>query len=275
MNAVSTPSIRGARTMLVLAGLLVAIPALSGGLGGCAIGHLAGAMAQNFEYQKELQVLPKYDLEGKTVAVVVDADMGVLYEHPKLVEKITGGVTLRIGRDVPGCSVVDPRQILAWQWNTPQWNAMPYGEIAESLGVDRVIFIDIYEYRLHPPGNYWLWEGVCAANISVIERDGFDPDMFADTFDVTANFPSVKNVDRCARSRWNPNASCCPSLIAPLVNSSRPRSSSRRASATSTPRAFKIARASSTAIARWASSSVTSGSSFATCWPGSTCRSRT
>ena len=75
---------------------------------------------------------------------------------------------------------------------------MPYGELAESLNVDRVIFIDIYEYRLNPPGNRWLWEGVCAANVSVIERDGFDPDMFADTFDVVSNFPTIEGVDRTA-----------------------------------------------------------------------------
>ena len=67
-----------------------------------------------------------------------------------------------------------------------------------SLGVNRVVFIDIYEYRLNPPGNRWIWDGVCAANISLIERDGFDPDMFVDTFTVTSEFPKIEGVDRTA-----------------------------------------------------------------------------
>ncbi len=168
-------------------------------LSGCAVAHLAAAMGQEFEYQKQIQVLPKYTgLENKRVAVVVDADMAMLYEHPDLVGKITSGVTLRIARDVPGAMVARPDAVVAWQWRTPQWNAMPYGELAESLTVDRVVFVDLYEYRLNPPGNQWLWEGVCAANISVIERDSFDPDMFIDTFDVVSNFPSIQGVDRSA-----------------------------------------------------------------------------
>jgi len=91
---------------------------------------------------------------------------------------------------------VHPDQVIAWQWRTPQWNAMPYGELPAALGVDRVVYIDIYEYRLNPPGNYWLWEGVCAANIGVIEPDGFDPDMFADSYNVVSTFPHIQNVDR-------------------------------------------------------------------------------
>jgi hypothetical protein len=166
-------------------------------IAGCAIANLVGGMMQNQEYQKLVQKLPKYDgLENQRVAVLVDADLGLLYEYPRLVEQVTGGVTARIGRDVPGTQVRRPEEILRWQWRTPQWNAMAYGEMAESLDVDRIVFIEIYEYRLNPPGNRWLWEGVCAANIGVVERDGFDPDMFADTFAVTSEFPTVKNVDR-------------------------------------------------------------------------------
>lgn len=176
---------------LILA--LLAVPIL----GGCAIGHLAAAMGQNFEYQKQIEVLSKYEgLEGKRIAVLVDAEMSILYEHPDLVGKITSGVTARVGRDVPGAQVLRPADIVAWQWRTPQWNAMPYGEMAAALGVDRVVLIELYEYRLNPPGNRWLWEGICAANVSVIEADGFDPDTFADTFNVAGEFPPIQGVDR-------------------------------------------------------------------------------
>jgi hypothetical protein len=174
--------------------LLAAAP-----LGGCQVGQLYGALMQNYEYQKRLEILPKYDdFDGKTVAVVVDADMVTLYEHPMLIDKVCGGVSLRMARDVPGLQdetgrsrIVDPRLIRAWQYRTPQWNAMAYGEIAEALNVDRVVYVDIYEYRLNPPGNQWMWEGVCAATVGVIERNHIDPDVFAETLTVEGRFPST------------------------------------------------------------------------------------
>jgi hypothetical protein len=179
------------------AALLLAAPLL----GGCAVAYAIGGMAQNVEYQKQVQTPAEYDdLAGKDVAVVVDTDLAILYEHPGLVEKVTTGVTLRIGRDVPDARVVRPSDIIAWQWKTPQWNAMPYGEMAASLNVDRVIYVDIYEYRLNPPGNRWLWDGVCAASVNVIERDWIDPDMFAETFTVTSRFPDLEGVDRTSAS---------------------------------------------------------------------------
>jgi hypothetical protein len=180
---------------------ILAILVSCAGSTGCAVGHLVGGMMQNAEYQKQIEVPAKYpDLEGKSVAVVVDADRSVLYEFPQVIEKITTGVTLRIGRDVPSVRVMRPDQVVNWQWRTPQWNAMSYGGIAQSLGVERVILIDLYEYRLNPPGNQWLWECTCAATVNVIEADGFDPDMFADSFTVATKFPSVDAVDRSGAS---------------------------------------------------------------------------
>ena len=44
----------------------------------------------------------------------------------------------------------------------------------------RIVYLDVYEYRLHPIGNSWIWEGLCAANVGVIEADSFDPDLFVE-----------------------------------------------------------------------------------------------
>lgn len=179
----------------LLASILLAASTLL--LGSCAAFHLAGAMAQNYEYQKLIQVLPQYSgLEDQSIAVVVDADMATLYEHPDLVANIVGGVSGRIQENVPGARVIDPRVVLGWQYRTPQWNAMPYGQLTEELNVDRVVYIDIHEYRLNPPGNRWEWEGVCAANVGIIERGSFMPDSFADSFNVTARFPTMTGVSR-------------------------------------------------------------------------------
>jgi hypothetical protein len=171
------------------------------GLSGCAATNFLGAVGQAAEYQKKIEVLAKYSgLENKTVAVLVDADLATLYDYPDLAATVTSGVTARLGRDVPGAKVLNPQIVVTWQYRTPLWNSLPYGEICEQLNVDRVVFIDIQEFRLNPPGNRWEWEGAASAMVGIIERDGIDPDQFAQTIDLSARFPTVSGVDRDSAS---------------------------------------------------------------------------
>jgi hypothetical protein len=180
-------------TLLPLGLLLLLAPALEG----CAIAKLAGAMAQSAEYQKKIEVLAEYrGLENAKTAVLVDADLGLLYENPNLVAKVTAGVSERIRRDVPGVLVLNPDVILAWQYRTPQWNAMSFAEMAAELHVDRVVFIEIYEFRLNPEGNRWLWDGACAATVGVVEADSFSPDLFVQTFEIVSKYPDMQGVTR-------------------------------------------------------------------------------
>jgi hypothetical protein len=166
-------------------------------LGGCAVGKLLGGMAQNAEYQKEIEVHPVYSgLENKSVAVIVDVDLAILYEYPDVAMTLSANIARRVQANVPGISVLAPSRVSQWQFRTPQWNAMQYSEIAERLNVDRVVHVDIYEYRLHPPGNQWLWDGVCAANVGIIERDGYDPDNYVDRFNISVAFPDMTGVTR-------------------------------------------------------------------------------
>lgn len=164
---------------------------------GCIAGNLIGGMMQNAEYQKQIEVLPQYTgLENRSVAVVVQADLSTLYEYPDLVTDVIGGVSGRLAREVPGARVLEPRIVVEWQLRTPQWDALPYGDICAALGVERVVFIDIYEYRLNPPGNRWVWEGTFVALVSLVEADGIDPDYFADTYTVQVTFPHVPHLTK-------------------------------------------------------------------------------
>src|SRR5262245_23315495 len=168
-------------------------------LNGCEVAELVGGMAQANEDQMLIEVLPKYDgLQGHTVAVIVDADMSTLYEHPYVVAKLTNEVSAQIVEHVPDCKgkVQSPQAVLSWQYRTPQWSALPLGDLADQLNVDRVVHIDVLEYRLNPPGNRYLWEGVCVARVGIIERGGVDPDTFSQTFDINAKFPTVTGVGR-------------------------------------------------------------------------------
>lgn len=182
-------NIRAVSNLVLLVAALLA--------GGCAAAELIGGMAQNLEYQKLVDTPPKYTgLENHTVAVIVDTDLSMLYEYPDLGAKVSAGVSARIARDVPGARVLNPQVVLSWQYRAPQWAALPYGEMCAELNVDRIVMIEILEYRLNPPGNRYVWDGTATARIGLIERDGLDPDSFAETFDVSAKFPNMEGVSK-------------------------------------------------------------------------------
>jgi hypothetical protein len=127
----------------------------------------------------------------------IDApDYATLVEHPTVVGQITANVAVRIARHVKGATVLPPGEVLNWQYRTPQWRALAHGEVAKELGVDRLVYIDLYEYRLNPVGNSYLWDGVAGANIGVIEADGLAPDEFVYTTNVVERFPDQEGVGR-------------------------------------------------------------------------------
>jgi hypothetical protein len=165
--------------------------------GGCAAVDLASGMAQNAEYQKKLLVPAAYDrLAGKQVAILVNTNMTMMYEHPYLAERIALGVgyALQDHADdlIPGVKVIDPQHTLRWQYSTPGWPMLSYADTAKTLEAERVILIDVYEYRLHPPGNRYQWEGTCGARIRIIEAapDALDPETPRAEYDVIAKYPS-------------------------------------------------------------------------------------
>ncbi len=166
-------------------------------LAGCQLPGLIGAVGQNIEREKKVEVLAKYaGLENRRVAVLVKADMGTLYEHPNVVPNIAANLSQRIHDNVSGAKVLDPRTVLNFQYQKSSWAAMPLGKLAEELDVDRVVVVDIYEFRLNPPGNRWMWEGVCGAHIGVAERDGIEPDEPVEQWNVAAKFPPQEGTAR-------------------------------------------------------------------------------
>jgi hypothetical protein len=166
-------------------------------LAGCQIFGAAGVIGQNIEREKKIEVLAQYDgLRGSTVAVLVDTDMMVMYEYPSVVANICANLSRRLAQNVEGIGVLDPTYVLDWQYQTPSWQSLPYGVMCDELGVDRVVWVDLFEFRLNPPGNRWQWDGAASANVGIVEIDGFDPDSFADSFDVTATFPDIAELGR-------------------------------------------------------------------------------
>jgi len=164
---------------------------------GCAIPQILSAVGHNIEREKEIEVLSKYTgLENATVAVLIHADHAMLYEYPLIKPQMTMNISVRLQQNVSGTRILLPQHVLAWEYQTPTWSSMPMGQVCDLLDVDRVVYVDVLEFRLNPPGNRFLWEGLVVANVSVFERHGIDPDAPIEEFSVTSRFPDVRTITR-------------------------------------------------------------------------------
>jgi hypothetical protein len=179
--------------MIRLTAILSTLLLVAVGLG-CSLIAFGGAAKQAIEDQMLIEKLAEYPLEGKTVAVVINTDLVIHYEHPGIANLIAEAISGRIAIHVKDVKVIHPGMIAKWQFETPQWTAMPTSEIAKVLQAERVVYIDLHEYRLTPPGNQWLWEGRCSAVIGIIEADSYEQDGFTDTFEISGIFPRRPSV---------------------------------------------------------------------------------
>lgn len=181
----------GTTRALAILGLTLACVSLSG----CAIGMLVGGMAESAHRSGSHQVYAEYDgLKGKSFAVVVAVDRAMESEAPGLAARLTGRINILISNAhaaMPDGATEAPRvdRLLKVLYNNPSWVAMPRSQVAEMLGVDRLIVVDVAAYRLHEPGNQYVWSGVAAGTVSVYEADGPLPDDAAYEKSVSVTFP--------------------------------------------------------------------------------------
>lgn len=157
--------------------------------------QLIGGMAESGERYKEIEVKAQYyGLEGKTVAVLIDAPYEILFEYPTLVTEMTDILNLRLASKCPGTQVLTTRDVLKYQTENVYWPSMDYSELINDLDVQRLVIIDLIEYRLHEPGNGYIWKGASVGDVMVFEADGIDPSNPAYMERVIAKFPKVSGI---------------------------------------------------------------------------------
>lgn len=161
------------------------------GAPGC---QLLGYTMTTLERTGSHDVSAEYEgLVDKRVAIVVDADKLIQANFPRLVAELTASVAARLSTESNITMVmIPPAKILRYQLDNPRWAAKPYDELGAALGADRLIIIDLYEFRLHEPGNQWVWSGIAAARVGVVEADGPVPEEFIYTNDLSVDFPDLQ-----------------------------------------------------------------------------------
>lgn len=179
-TCVRTGHLAGSLTIGVVAALM---------LGGC-LGELIGGMAQSAHRQGSTTVERKTDvLDGKTFAVVVVIDRSISATSPALAEALTLRMTRLLAENSQASGYAPSQQVIAYLGNQPSWRAWPRGRLPEELGVDRVVLVDMLDYRIYEPGNAYLWDGLAWGSVEVYDATAFDPDQPIYEEEVRVRFP--------------------------------------------------------------------------------------
>jgi hypothetical protein len=174
--------------------LLVALAfAMAASVGGCAIVGFSGAMIDSYRRHSTRTVEAEYHgLEGKQWAVVVTANRIIQADHPQVVPFLNARITERLLEQqelIGATGFVPAENVLSFIYENPRWIAMPRGELARSLGVERLIFVELLEYRLNDPGNQYLWDGLATGTVGVIEADSPMADEYTFERAIRVSFP--------------------------------------------------------------------------------------
>ncbi|MEM8757578.1 MAG: hypothetical protein AAGF47_07330 [Planctomycetota bacterium] len=130
-------------------------------------------------------------LVGKSFAVLISADRGIQADYPEIVPRLSRRIAEELVANVDVAGYVPGPVILQYQYENPSWSAMAFGEVDDELGVERLVVVDLQEFRLNDPGNRYLYDGVAAASINVVEADGSTPDDVTQELFVRVTFPDA------------------------------------------------------------------------------------
>lgn len=159
-----------------IAVILISVLALLS-IPGCIIGAAIGGMAESYKRTGTSEIEAEYlGLEGHSFTVVVSADRLIEGNNPGISARINQRVNDRLIQNANASFAIPSADLLTVLYNTPQWPAMPRGEVASMLGVERLIVVEIIEYRLNEPGNKYVWDGSASCMVSVFESDSGFPD---------------------------------------------------------------------------------------------------
>lgn len=186
------------RTASVLACVALAIGLASLSIApGCAIAALGGVVGKSLQETGSHKVQAEYDgLDGKSYAVVVSGDRSIASEHPGVMDRLTDRINTMIAEGTTASGHVPTTTILAALYNNPQWQAISRGDLGQRLGVERLVVVELNEYRLHESGNQYTWEGAASAVVEVYEIDGGDPDLPLFEHSIRVTYPDELGILR-------------------------------------------------------------------------------
>jgi hypothetical protein len=146
---------------------LLALPLLNG------CNYFAAAAALTPVYKD-----PEYKkLDHQSIGVMVWADRGIVIDWPDIQLDVAGAVQSKLeaaqkaGRkELAGATFpVLPASIARYQRDHPEIEAYPITDVAPKLGVSRLIYIEIQDFRTRSEAAVELFHGSLSANVKILE----------------------------------------------------------------------------------------------------------
>ncbi|MBL8875087.1 MAG: hypothetical protein JNM86_04745 [Phycisphaerae bacterium] len=171
---------------------LLALGATS--LTGCAIPALIGGMTESYRKTSTKEVKPETDvLEGKSFAVLVTADRSIEEMAPGISATLVARITQVLAdpaHDAGTTGVVPPAMVIQYMYDHPGWRAKSMEDLAKDLGgVQRLVFVEISEFRTNEPGNKYIYDGVAAGSVAVVEADSKLSDYYSFERTILVKYP--------------------------------------------------------------------------------------
>lgn len=176
---------------------LVCWAALAGAsctLGGCAIPALIGGMTESYRRTSTKEVKAETNvLDGKSFAVLVTADRSIEESAPGISATLVARITQVLANpanDAGTTGVVPPAMVIQYMYDHPGWRAKSMEDLAKDLGgVQRLVFVEVSEFRTNEPGNKYIYDGVAAGSVAVVEADSKLADYYSFERTILVKYP--------------------------------------------------------------------------------------
>lgn len=190
MSRPHAPDVQPSARRAGLASFALLAAGLMFSLSGCNLVAPIGGVMENIKRDTPVEVLAEYEgLAGKSFAVVVLADRVIQAEYPEVVARLTIEIAERLKKETTASAYVPGKRMLQYQFDNPRWVSLSAGELGKALGVQRVVYVELLDYRLNDPGNAYLWKGIARATVGVAEVDGAAPDDLVLRKPLSVRFP--------------------------------------------------------------------------------------
>ncbi len=159
---------------------------------------IIGVIGENYKRTSTRTVKARYDgLTDTSFAVLVHCARSVEADFPRLADSIHERITNALVEHAGATGFVQSVEALRYQYNHPGWAARSPADLAKDLsGVQRLVVVEVFEFRLHDTGNQYIYDGVAAANVAVYEADADAPDQRVLDTMVRVTFPDNQGVAR-------------------------------------------------------------------------------
>ncbi len=140
-----------------------------------------------------VQVKAQYHrMEGRSAAVVVAIPSQVL--DPDAGHDIGRAITRRMAANIKGIKMVPYSRVQAFVDANPYWMIKPPSAVQKALGVDRLVWVDVQDFRTHEEGaSSDLLQGLASGSIQVLEAETGENNTYAFSQSVTTQYPTMQH----------------------------------------------------------------------------------